>query len=305
MTVVHDEKTPSQVEAASVADGTPPAYTPTVLSYAGSDTAFSDREPPQYEQSPRLSIADEKAPIPDPASSSPHPSNQAPISSSNPFSQPNALPNSTPSQGYVVPANSQLISHGFSYPAYLRAHNITPEQWAQFTAEIQSAARLESIDWVTTVGAGAGTFVIAGILIGWLAVVPAAFVGRAMHVRAEVGRVREARDRGGLEATVHGWNEAVFKPNGLLVRLDLPGERKEEIGVMEVVRENKWAGKDMRGCCGGKAWAKSEKCQAKWESKMAKWETKRASKEAKRASHRGRIAIVPIQSGPGLNEKSS
>ena len=212
-------------------------------------------------------------------------------------------------RGLQVPTHSRLVTSGFPYPDVLGAHDVSPADWARFTAEITAAAHLTAGDWALSLGGGTGTLLVAGLFVGWFGLIPAYFVGRRLHERLEQRNLELAKTAGPLEQQLLAWNEDFFAPRGLLIRLDLPGDHAGlDAADMDVY--NSW-GKGRGGRCGGggaRAWKMNDRCAAKMEKHRAKIEAKMTKHEAKiehkMAKHedklrrmvgrKGRIVIIPI-----------
>ncbi|KAI9817364.1 MAG: hypothetical protein M1832_004671 [Thelocarpon impressellum] len=201
------------------------------------------------------------------------------------------------SRGLQVPTSSRLVTSGFPYPDALAAHGVTPADWARFTSEITNAARMKPADWVLSIGGSTGTLLVAGLVIGWLGLIPAVFVGRKIHEKREAHNLAEAKQTGGLEGILLSWNKDFFAPRGVLVRVDLPGEAFG-LDAMDVHKKK-------RASCGSycrrapqavtseAAEVGDEKLQRrveKIENKLAKVE----SKLRRKAARKGRIVLMPI-----------
>lgn len=80
------------------------------------------------------------------------------------------------------------------------------------------------VQWTATVGKGFGTFVVGGIFFGFLGVIPAAIAGRKVRQSNEEKNFSIAQQKNVLPEILNRWNKAVFKPKGLLIRVDIPNE---------------------------------------------------------------------------------
>lgn len=222
------------------------------------------------------------------------------------------------SRGLQVPTSSRMLSSGFPYPEVLEKYGVSTVQWDSFTAEITGAAKMTPSDWMVAMGGSAGTFLAAGLFIGWWAIIPAVVVGRSIQHKRETENAGKARDMGELEAKLLQWNQDVFAPRGLLIRLDLPGERYD-IGKMDVFqgdkdrsgggcggrrREAADAGAATYTRCGIGSWrgtgSGNDKKMAKYQKKMEKNARKAAKREEKvrnKIVKRGRIVILPLNNG--------
>ncbi|KAI9859083.1 MAG: hypothetical protein M1824_003923 [Vezdaea acicularis] len=263
------------------------------------EMAFTSAQPQTY-----LSAEEEKAALRDSAmgdSPAPHPidrsapalDEQEPIAPTS--TSPGQATESTLHRGLQVASSNGLVSSGFAYPSVLASYGVTPAEWSRFTSEITEPARLTSGDWTIAIGGGVGTFVVAGIFIGWLGVIPAYLVGRHLQRKKEVGNINKARVFGDLEDKLYAWNKDFFAPRGLLIRLDLPGESLGDMYHMDVMSGRgacsvrgpgscRQCGSDPNGEKAQKWQAKIEKCNEKIARKMDKLEKKQAYMEAKMAT---------------------
>ncbi|KAI9832718.1 MAG: hypothetical protein M1826_001276 [Phylliscum demangeonii] len=222
----------------------------------------------------------------------------------------------TLARGLHVPTASQFVSSGFPYPDVLASYAISASDWARFTAEITQAAQMKAGDWALAVGGGTGTLLVAGLVIGWWGIIPAYLVGRNIHRKRELGNLAAARATGPLERTLLQWNQDVFAPKGILIRLDLPGEGGRELADMDVHMRARSAaaaacrqrGQDATAAAAAlsglvvpeKQLAKMQRKMAKKERKMDKCARKLVTMEAKakkRAIKKGRIVILPLHKG--------
>jgi len=210
----------------------------------------------------------------------PHPS-ESPILPTT--REPGYASESTLRRGLQVPTKSRLITSGFAYPEILAQCDINEEQWSNFTAQITKEAQMTPNQWTTTVGKGFGTFVVGGIFFGWLGIIPAAFVGHRVRANNEQKNLSAARSTHVLQEILNRWNEAVFRPKGLAIRVDLPGEAAD-IDTMDI----------SMGKC-GKKWDKwqstqSESKNPRAQMRAAKWDMRARMRAAKK----GRIVILPV-----------
>ena len=204
-----------------------------------------------------------------------------------PQNQPGDIPTTAFSKGLQVPTCNRNVTSGFPYPDILFSYGITQPQWRDFTSEITSAAQLTAKDWAITVGAGFGTFVASGALIGWLGIIPGVLVGAKLRQSAENRNLRASRND--LEARLLEWNEQTFRPRGFLVQLELPGESSAASSQMDVYSRRQSRG----GCCGRN---KSRSCAGWWaqrQQRKQRWYKKEQWFKQKSAK-RGRIVILPI-----------
>lgn len=219
---------------------------------------------------------------------------------SNPAGQ--NVPATTLSRGLQVPSFSRFVSSGFPYPDVLASYQITPADWTRFTSEITQAAQMTPADWAVAIGGGAGTFLVAGLVIAWWAAIPAYFVGRSLHRQRETENLARARNMGALEEKLLKWNQDFFAPKGILIRLDLPGE-SHDIGNMDV-HSGKWSqcGKrwqdggacKMNGIIDEKKLAKMQHKTEKKTEREARKSNKKEGKLKRKAIKKGRIVILPL-----------
>ncbi len=194
--------------------------------------------------------------------------------------EPGHAPESVLTRGLQVPSKFQTVTSGFKYPELLAACNVSKEQWAVFTNEVKSLAKLDGSQWLTTIGAGAGTWLVGGLLIGWLALIPAAVVGQKMRKNREHDNLLAAAEGGLLATCVQRWNTNYFNSRGLTIRIDLPGQASD-MGEMDLSNSRKFK----RQLTGGQS-PSSEKKQARSE--------KKEQKTRARAAKKGRIVIIPL-----------
>lgn len=206
----------------------------------------------------------------------------------------------TLARGLHVPSSSRLVSSGFPYPEVLRGYGVSPEDWSRFTSEITEAASMTANDWALAIGGGAGTFLVSGLFIGYLGIIPAWFIGRTIHSRREAENLAKARNAGDLEQKLLQWNQDFFSPKGLLIRLDLPGEGND-ISTMDIHSPSRSWG----GCCSGSRKNKAAYCSEKKAARMQRRMEKKALKAVKdeeklrnRAAKKGRIVILPMNRAP-------
>ncbi|MCJ1365368.1 hypothetical protein MMC16_004489 [Acarospora aff. strigata] len=193
--------------------------------------------------------------------------------------EPGHAPESVLTRGLQVPSKFQTVTSGFKYPQLLASCNVSKEQWSVFTNEVKSLAKLDGTQWLTTIGAGAGTWLVGGLLIGWLALVPAAVVGHKMRKHREHDNLLAAAEGGLLATCVQRWNTNYFNSRGLAIRIDLPGQASD-MSEMDLSTSRKF-----KRQLNGKT-APSEKKQQRSERRDQRSRTKAAKK--------GRIVIIPL-----------
>lgn len=193
--------------------------------------------------------------------------------------EPGHAPESVLTRGLQVPSKFQTVTSGFKYPQLLASCNVSKEQWSNFTGEVKSLAKLDGSQWLTTIGAGAGTWLVGGLLIGWLALIPAAVIGQKMRKNREHDNLLAAAEGGLLATCVQRWNTTYFNSRGLTIRIDLPGQASD-MSEMDLSTSKKF-----KRQLSGKS-APTEKKQARCERKELRSRTKAAKK--------GRIVIIPL-----------
>ena len=147
---------------------------------------------------------------------------------------PGVASESTLRRGLQIPTRSRTITSGFPYVEALADANVGEQEWAAFTSEITRVARMRSDQWTTAIGKGLGTLVVGGLIVGVMGIIPAAIVTRLVRKRTESQNVQDARREGAeLQLLIEHWNETYFRPRGILLRIDLPGE-SEDIDEMDV-----------------------------------------------------------------------
>ncbi|KAJ6023747.1 hypothetical protein N7540_004544 [Penicillium herquei] len=143
----------------------------------------------------------------------------------------------TLTRGLQVPSRSGTCSSGFDYPEELLQHDITKEQWSQFTQVIRDEAKLSRQQWTTVLGKGLGTLAIGGLMIGFLGAIPAVLVARHIQKRKEQKNLADAMTGAQGQRLAHHishWNETFFRPRGLLIRVDLPNKLVEDMEGMDL-----------------------------------------------------------------------
>lgn len=182
-------------------------------------------------------------------------------------------------RGLQVPSKFQTVTSGFKYPQLLSSCNVSKDQWSIFTNEVKSLAKLDSSQWLTTIGAGAGTWLVGGLLIGWLSLIPAAVVGQKMRKHKEHDNLLAAAEGGLLATCVQRWNKTYFNSRGLAIRIDLPGQASD-MSEMDLSTSRTFK-RQLNGQTAptGKKQARSEKKELRSRTKAAK---------------KGRIVIIPL-----------
>lgn len=179
-------------------------------------------------------------------------------------------------RGLQVPMRSRLITSGLSYPDVLAKCDVSEEQWSAFTLEITESAKMTQNQWTTTIGKGVGTLVVGGLLLGWLGAIPAVVVATKSRQRREEENLRTSNQ---LQQKVEGWNETYFRPRGILIRVDLPGDA-EDMGAMDVSTSKFYQYEQQgRGTLGSKAERRAVDAEGKARQKAAR---------------KGRIVILPL-----------
>lgn len=182
-------------------------------------------------------------------------------------------------KGLQVPTRFSYVSSGFKYPQVLEHASVTKEQWSVFTQEVKQHARMSASQWMTTVGAGLGTFVIGELVIGFFGLIPAVIVGHKMRKHKEEQNFKMASRNGELAQCVSTWNENYFKARKLVIRVDIPGD-VSDMASMDVSTT--------------KAFDKRfTKCGSKRDH-QSYCHRIREVRARRRAGLRGRIVIIPL-----------
>ncbi|KAJ5835350.1 hypothetical protein N7447_001376 [Penicillium robsamsonii] len=141
------------------------------------------------------------------------------------------------SRGLQVPSRSRACTSGFEYPDELSHYGISKEDWTQFTQGVCDEAKLSRQQWTTVVGKGLGVMAVGGLMVGLLGAIPAIFVARLTRRRKEqqnlIWAMAGARGER-LARHISQWNETVFQPSGVLIRVDLPDEYLNDMKVMDI-----------------------------------------------------------------------
>ncbi|KAJ5513765.1 hypothetical protein N7463_003317 [Penicillium fimorum] len=141
------------------------------------------------------------------------------------------------SRGLQVPSRSRACTSGFEYPDELSYYSISKEDWTQFTQVVCDEAKLSRQQWTTVVGKGLGVMAVGGLMVGLLGAIPAIFVARLTRMRKEqrnlISAMAGARGEH-LARHISQWNETVFQPRGVLIRVDLLDEYLTDMKVMDI-----------------------------------------------------------------------
>ncbi|KAJ5691775.1 hypothetical protein N7462_001198 [Penicillium macrosclerotiorum] len=151
--------------------------------------------------------------------------------------EPGLAVDNTLTRGLQVPSRTATCTSGFDYPAELIQYGISQEHWQQFTQVICDEAKLSRQQWTTVIGKGLGTLAVGGLMIGLLGAIPAIFVARNARKRQEqrnlitsMAGVQGER----LSRHIWHWNETVFQPRGIQIRVDLPDEYIGDLNSMDL-----------------------------------------------------------------------
>lgn len=186
------------------------------------------------------------------------------------------------SRGLQVPSRSGACTSGFEYPDELSHYGISEDHWAQFTQVICDEAKLSRRQWTIVVGKGLGIMAVGGVMVGILGAIPAIFVARLTKNRKEQRNLIAslAGDRGEhLARHISHWNETVFRPRGVLIRVDLPDEYLNDIEKMDIR-----AG-------GGTTWSPKK--------------SPSLDKAALKMALKARIVIIPLDGSMATNNSSN
>ncbi|KAJ5508111.1 hypothetical protein N7527_010254 [Penicillium freii] len=186
------------------------------------------------------------------------------------------------SRGLQVPSRSGACTSGFEYPDELSHYDISKDHWAQFTQVICDEAKLSRRQWTIVVGKGLGIMAVGGVMVGILGAIPAVFVARLTKNRKEQRNLIAslAGDRGEhLARHIAHWNETVFRPRGVLIRVDLPDEYSNDIEKMDIRTG------------GGTVWSPKK--------------TLSLDKAALKVALKARIVIIPLDESMAAKNSSS
>ncbi|KZN91508.1 hypothetical protein EN45_016480 [Penicillium chrysogenum] len=160
------------------------------------------------------------------------------------------------SRGLQVPWRSGACTSGFDYPDVLYHYGVSENHWAEFTQVLCDEAKLSRQQWTTVLGRGLGTMAVGGLMVGILGAIPAIFVARLTRNRQEqrnlISAMAGARGER-LAQHISQWNEDVFRPRGVLIRVDLPDEYLNDMEDMDIRTS------------GGSAWSVNPKVSIKIE----------------------------------------
>ncbi|KAJ5795880.1 uncharacterized protein N7518_004420 [Penicillium psychrosexuale] len=140
-------------------------------------------------------------------------------------------------RGLQIPSRSAACTSGFEYPDELSHYGISKDHWAQFTQVVCDEAKLSRRQWTTVIGRGLGTMAVGGLMVGILGAIPAIFIARLTRNRREqrnlISAMAGARGEH-LARHISQWNETVFGPRGVLIRVDLPDEYLNDMEYMDI-----------------------------------------------------------------------
>lgn len=190
-------------------------------------------------------------------------------------------------RGLQVPARCSYVSSGFKYPHILERAGVTKQQWSAFVGEVKQHGSMSGSQWLTTVGAGFGTFVIGELVIGFLGIIPAVIVGHKMRTRNEKQNFLTADRNGELAQCVSKWNENYFKARNLVIRVDVAGD-VDGMDGMDVSTTKAFKRTFGKRCCGRES---ESHCGG---SHRGYFQQFRDARARKKAGLRGRIVIIPL-----------
>ncbi|GAQ10084.1 hypothetical protein ALT_7405 [Aspergillus lentulus] len=187
--------------------------------------------------------------------SQPEPDTKQPLPPSSPPSQhPSSSSTLSPNRGIQIPSKHDYFTSGFAYPPFLAQYDISPHHWTQFTQDLNEEVKLSPRQWATTVAKGVGVLALGGVMAGVLGAIPAVLVARkARRNREEMNLIIAASERPAdidadsgsrLSRKVERWNKTLFRPRGIVVRVDLPWEELDEMQEMEVLPAGRYAKRD-------------------------------------------------------------
>ncbi|MCJ1300992.1 hypothetical protein MMC08_003791 [Hypocenomyce scalaris] len=143
-------------------------------------------------------------------------------------------------RAFQVPTQTRLLSSGFAYPSQLAPYDISEEKWDEFSSSLVSEARMTANRWMSALGRGGAPLVVGAFALHWMGFFPMSFYIHRLRLSGEKANMVAARISGGLEQKIELWNEHFFRPRGLIIRFELPGEVAEMKNTDLVVP----------GCCG-------------------------------------------------------
>jgi len=194
-------------------------------------------------------------------------------------------------KGIQVPTKSRRITSGFEYPAALAEHGVSEAEWKSCIQELSETVKLSPTQWVLTIGRGAGIVILTGFFSGWLSLIPATLVVNHVRARNERSNLIKAERSGELALKEAQWNEEIFKPRGLFIRVDLPGDTRD-IDEMDVTSTKLYRSKHDPQEGSSRLAALLPKTSSP-EKKIEK-AMKDEGKARKGAIKKGRIVIMPL-----------
>lgn len=282
----------SEYEVVSPRPLSPAAREPTSPVYEMSTTGYPTAAEEKRQMQESIHSGDEH-----PLDRSPFADNTYPAEQSYPVDRtvsPGAL-----NRGLQVPSHTKFVASGFPFPDALRTYGITETDWSNFTGEISLAAKMSSEDWTLAIGGGAAAAIVSGVFLGWLGIIPGVIVGHVIHRKTEARKLTTAlHGTGDLERKLLSWNETFFAPRGVLIRLDLPGQ-KASMKDMDIYTNKK------RGCCGVNRVNSGEFVSdgsRKSERKLAKM-IRKEDRYKRKAARKGRIVIIPLNKNPAVQRE--
>lgn len=193
-------------------------------------------------------------------------------------------------RGLQVPSRLSYVTSGFKFPLCLAWYGITKDQWSVFTHDVKRHASLSSSQWAKTIGCGLGTFLVGGIIISWFAIIPAAFVGHHMRKDREELNMFQAKQNGALKRCLNRWNESLFGPKGLVVRMDVPGNARD-LRSMDLATSNFFGHRQVGADPSVVPGAADDPMDQDWREYE---DESKAHRVRRKAAQRGRIVIMPL-----------
>ena len=191
-------------------------------------------------------------------------------------------------RGLQVPARSPYVTSGFKYPHVLARAGVTKQSWTTFTNEVKHHAHLSAHQWITTIGWTLGALGLGGMMVGIFGFIPSAIVGHKMRKKQENHNFMAAVESGALIQCVQHWNKVYFKPRGLLIRVDLPGQA-EDMATMDVSTSDDFQSRIVGHATPSLPLTEDHYISSKYSDEQVK-----EGRTRMKAAQRGRIVIIPL-----------
>lgn len=129
-------------------------------------------------------------------------------------------------RGLQMPLSTTSCTSGFDYPAELQRYGILQGDWQRFAQTICLETKVLRKQRITVIGQYPDSLAIGGVIVGILGAVPAFFVsGTARMKQQQRNLIAGLADGQGETLARHLalWNDSIFRPKGVVIRLDLFG----------------------------------------------------------------------------------